>query len=64
MVKKKKGKKESYLSKVRKEIKLVKWPSLKEVVKYSIATIVFCIFICLFFVALNLIMSWIKGMFV
>ncbi len=64
MAKKKKAKKENYFSKVRKEMKLVKWPSLKEVVKYSIATIVFCIFICLFFIVLNLIMSWIKGMFV
>ena len=59
-----KVKKESYLKKLKKEIKLVKWPSLKEVAKYTISTLVFCLFICIFFLALNFIMSLIKGMFV
>ncbi len=61
---KKKAKKESYFSKLRKELKQVKWPTFKEVFKYSVATIVFVIFICLFFIVLNLIMSFVKGMFV
>ena len=61
---KSKTKKESYFSKLRKELKQVKWPTFKEVFKYSIATIVFVIFICLFFIVLNLIMSFVKGMFV
>ncbi len=59
-----KVKKESYLKKLKKEMKLVKWPSLKEVAKYTISTLVFCLFICIFFLALNFIMSLIKGMFV
>ena len=59
----KKPKKETYFSKVRKELKLVVWPSLKETAKYSISTIVFCVFICLFFIILNLLMSLLKGMF-
>ena len=62
--KNKKGKKERYFTKVRKELKLVKWPTFKEVLKYSIATIIFVVLICCFFILLNLIMSWIKGMFV
>lgn len=63
-LKKKKAKKENYLTQVRKELKLVKWPSLKEVAKYTISTIIFCVIICVFFIILNLIMSWIKGMFI
>lgn len=60
----KKVKKEGYFKKLQKEIKLVKWPSFKEVAKYTISTLVFCILICLFFILLNFIMSVIKGMFV
>lgn len=53
--------KESYLKRVGKELKLVKWPTLKEVLKYTISTIVFCAFLCMIFMALNLIMSLIRG---
>ncbi len=53
--------KESYLKKVGKELKLVKWPTAKEVIKYTISTIIFCAFLCLIFMALNLIMSLIRG---
>ena len=60
----KKTKKENYFKSVRKELKLVKWPSAKEVAKYTIATIIFCIALVFFFLLLNLFMSWIKGMFV
>lgn len=61
---KQKVKKESYFKKMKKEIALVKWPTAKEVLKYSITTISLCIFIVLFFVVLNLLLSFIKGMFV
>ena len=53
--------KESYLKKVGKELKLVKWPTAKDVLKYTISTIVFCAFLCLIFMMLNLIMSLIRG---
>ena len=53
--------KESYLKRVRKELKLVKWPTAKEVLKYTISTIVFCVFLCVIFMALNLIMSLLRG---
>ena len=61
---KKKVKKESYFKKIRKEMALVKWPTIKEVCKYSITTILLCIFIVIFFIVLNLLLSFIKGMFV
>ena len=61
---KKSAPKESYVKQVRKELKLVKWPTIGEVVKYTIATIIFCVILVFFFILLNLFMSWIKGMFV
>lgn len=56
-----KVKKESYLKGVRKEMKLVKWPTFKEVIKYTIATVVMCLIVCGFFLLLNLLLSLIKG---
>ena len=61
---KSKVKKENYFKSVFKELKLVKWPALNETLKYTIATIVFCVVISGFFVLLNMLMSWIKGMFI
>ena len=52
---------EGYFKQVRKEMKLVKWPRAKEVLKYTISTIVFCAILCGIFMLLNLIMSIIKG---
>ncbi len=59
--KSKKTKKVSYLKSVKSELKKVKWPSKLEIVKYTIATLVFIIIVTSFFVALNLLMSFIKG---
>lgn len=59
--KSKKSTKESYFKKVRKELKLVKWPTAKEVLKYTISTIVFCLLLCALFMLLNLVLSLIKG---
>lgn len=56
-----KGPKESYIKKVKKELKLVKWPTAKEVLKYTISTVVFCIILCCLFMALNLLLSVVKG---
>lgn len=41
VVKEEKKKKEGYFKSVRKELKQVTWPSKKEMLKYSVATIVF-----------------------
>ena len=59
---KEKTKKTSWLGSVFKELKLVQWPSKKDMVKYSIATIVFIIFFALFFYAIELIMAFLKSL--
>ena len=60
---KKKAPKEKFLAGIKKELKLVKWPSAKDILKYTIATVIFCIILVLFFELLNIIMAFIKGMF-
>lgn len=56
----KKVKKESFFKGVRKEMKNVKWPLKKEMVKYSIATLSFIVFFALFFAACDFIIAGIK----
>lgn len=45
---------------VKKETKKIIWTSKKNLVKYSIATLGFMLFICLFFVATDLIIALIS----
>ncbi len=52
---------ESFVKGVKKEIKLLKWPSKKEVLKYTISTLIFCIIIAIFFVILTKILSMVVG---
>ena len=54
---------ESYITGVRKEMKQVKWPTFKEVIKYTAATIIFIAVFVLFFQLINLIMAYVKGLF-
>ncbi len=61
--KEKKEKKDGYLKEVRVELKKVTFPSFKDVMKYTFATILFCGVLVLFFVLLNLLLSAVKGMF-
>ncbi len=63
MKKKEKKQKESLLKGVKKELKKVTWPSKKDIIKYSIATLVFCIILMLFFQALDFLLSIVKGVF-
>lgn len=62
--KQEKTKEEGYFKQVRSEMKKVSWPSKKEVMKYTLATLVFCIIVGVFFLLLNFGLSFIKGMFV
>lgn len=62
-VKKTKVKGETYFEGVVNELKKVKWPSKKEVLKYTFATIIFVVVLVVFFVLMSLIMSVIKGAF-
>lgn len=61
--KEKKSKKTSYLKEVRLELKKVTFPSFKSVMKYTLATVLFCGFVVVFFILLNLLLSVVKGMF-
>lgn len=54
-------KQESFIKGVKKEIKLLKWPSKKEVLKYTISTLVFCVIVALFFVLLTYLLSLVVG---
>ena len=58
-----KVKKEGLAKGIKKEMKLVKWPTAKEIFKYTIATVVFCVVLVAFFEVLNLILAFIKGLF-
>lgn len=60
---KKARKKEGFFKGIRLELKKVTWPSKKEVFKYSVATLVFCIIVVIFFQLLDLGLSVIKGVF-
>lgn len=57
-------KKETFFKSVKKELAKVKWPKISEVVKYTVATIVLILIVVLFFSLLNLLLSFVKGLFV
>lgn len=50
---KKEGKKQSYLSKVKQEMKLVTWPTRKQVTKYSFASILMIALLAAFFIGMS-----------
>ena len=52
----------NWFKSVIKEVSKVKWPSKKEMLKYSIATIAFVIFFALFFYAIELLMAFFKSL--
>lgn len=54
-------KKDKFTTGLKAEIKKVVWPSKKEVLKYTVATLVFCIILMVFFQLLDLGLSVIKG---
>mgnify|MGYP001075152764 CR=1 FL=1 len=60
----KEDKKEGYFASVNRELKKVVWPKGGEIAKYSLAVILFCLVLCLFFVGIDLIASFVKGLFV
>ena len=64
MVKKneKEVKKDSYVSEVKAELKKVKWPSKKEMVKYTITTVCFVVLFALFFFGIESLFAFIKGL--
>lgn len=56
----------NFFSDVKKESKKVIWTSKKNLFKYSVVTLVFMVFICVFFVGTDLIialLSYVKELF-
>ncbi len=51
-----------FFSEVKKELGKVKWPTKKDMVKYSIATICFVIFFAVFFYLIDLGVAFIKSL--
>ena len=45
---------------VKKEISKVKWPTKKDMIKYSVITAMFIVFFDLFFVLLDFIIAYVK----
>jgi len=60
--KKTKEKKDGYFKEVRSEMSKVKWLGKKDMVKYSVASIVFIIFFSVFFLLINVVMAFLKAM--
>lgn len=50
----------TFFKEVRSEVSKVKWPSKKDMFKYSLATIVFVLFFALFFYAIDAIIALLK----
>ncbi len=48
---------------VKSEFKKVHWPSKKDMVKYSLATVIFIVFCSLFFYAIDIIFALIQSLF-
>ena len=49
---------------VKSEMGKVTWPSKKNMVKYTIASLVFIIFFALFFYGIEVVMAWLKSIIV
>jgi preprotein translocase SecE subunit len=49
-----------FLLGVKKETKKIKWPSRKQLITYSIATLTFMIIVGLFFTGLDAVFSYLK----
>lgn len=60
----KEDKKESYTKSLNRELKKVDWPKAGIVAKYTLAVVLFCVILCLFFEGINLLAAFIKGLFV
>lgn len=56
------GKKDTYLRDIKKEMSMVRWPSASEVVKYSIASLVFVAFFALFFYGIDALFALVKDL--
>lgn len=51
----------SYFQEIKEELKKVKWLTKEEMVKYTIAAVVFIVIFGLYFYGMDFIFSWLKG---
>ncbi len=56
------GNNKSFYQEVKGELKKVKWPTKKEMLKYAISTLVFVIMFALFFIGIESLFAFIKGL--
>lgn len=54
--------KKSYVQEVKSELKKVKWPSKEEMLKYSIAVLIFIVIFGLYFYGLDALFAWISSL--
>lgn len=54
--------KKGYIEEVKDEMKKVKWPTKKEMVKYTISTLAFVILFALFFFGIESLFAFVKGL--
>ena len=52
-----------YFKGVRKEVTRIRWTTGKELVKYSLTTVAFMLFLGLYFYAIDLLVSFIRSAF-
>lgn len=60
---KKSKSKDNFFKGVISEMKKVKWPEFKNVTKYFLATLVFCLILVAYFQGLDFVSSIIRGLF-
>ena len=53
--------KKSFLKEVKAEMKKVKWPTKKEMIKYSITTLIFILLFAGFFYLIDVLFALLKG---
>lgn len=56
------GKKRTFFTNVRDEMRLVRWPSKVEVLKYSLACLIFVAFFALFFYGIDALFALVKDL--
>ena len=56
------GKKDTYFSEIKAEMKMVRWPNKTELVKYSLACLIFVAFFALFFFGLDALFALVKDL--
>lgn len=58
----KEAEKKGYVKEVKEEMKKVKWPTKKEMVKYTVSTLAFIVLFALFFFGIESLFAFVKGL--